>query len=82
VGLFYYIGTNSSDKMKFIPVTEALKRLPFSITRQHIYHLIKAGVLTSGVEYIDIRSVDSKRPTYRVNIERLTEYFNRDPSER
>lgn len=68
--------------MRFIPTSEALTKLPFSITRQYLYHLIKSGELRSGEHYIDIRSPESKRPTYRLDVDKLLEYFSVDPSQR
>jgi hypothetical protein len=68
--------------MKFVSTSDALNLLPFDITRQYLYHLIKSGELKSGHHYIDIRSPDSKRPTYRLSVERLLEYFSIDPAKR
>ena len=68
--------------MKFVPTTEAINRLPFTITRQYLYHLIKSGELENGKHYIDIRSPESKRPTYRISIENLFDYFKVDPANR
>lgn len=61
--------------MEFIKTSEALTRLNLDISRQHLYHLIKSGELTEGREYIDVRSPNSKRPTYRVNVDALRRYF-------
>lgn len=61
--------------MNFIPTSQALNQLGCEISRQHLYHLIKSGELKNGTHYIDVRSPNSKRPTYRVCVETLQEYF-------
>jgi hypothetical protein len=59
----------------FVPTTKALNELNLNISRQHLYHLIKSGELENGKHYIDVRSPNSKRPTYRVCVSELQNYF-------
>jgi len=60
---------------KFVSTSEALSQLPFDITRQALYQLIKAGELIEGTHYIDIRSPGGVRATYRIDPNAVADYF-------